>query len=469
MPRPIRVQDLDAACPAEGAGPDRPSRARGPFAPDFVAGPYWTDGMAPAPALPADPPKLADVVVVGSGYTGLNAALETARGGRTTVVLEAGDPGAGCSTRNGGQISTSIKPSLAALAERHGETRARAIRAEGRVALAWIEEFVRAEGIDCGFRRAGRFHGAHTPAHYERMVRAAERNRRDEGIEAHAVPRAEQGRELGSAFYAGGVVYPDFAALHPAQYHRGLLLSALASGVQVVPHCRALSVERRSQGFEVVTERGTIRAGDVVIATNGYTTGLTPWLRRRVIPIGSYVIATEPLERTTLDRLFPTGRMATDSRRVVFYYGPSPDRSRLVFGGRVSADETDPRVSGPRLHAEMVRIFPELAATRISHSWCGFVAYTFDELAHCGVHDGVHYAMGYCGSGVSMASYLGMRSGRRVLGLRDGASALDDLPFPTRPLYGGKPWFLPAAVTWYRWRDRLECRMAGPRDGARAA
>jgi glycine/D-amino acid oxidase-like deaminating enzyme len=275
------------------------------------------------------------------------------------------------------------------------------------------------------------------------------------------LPRAEQGAEIDSGFYHGGLVFPDYATLHPGTYHRGLLHLAERAGASIIPHCRADAIRHENGKVEVETTKGIITARDVIVATNGYTSSLTPWLQRRVIPIGSYVIATEPLAKETIEQLYPNQRMVTDSRRVVFYYGPSPDRRRIIFGGRVSAGECDPKVSGPRLHAEMVRIFPELATTKISHSWMGFVAYTFDELAHVGTHDDrVHYAMGYCGSGVGMASYLGMRTGLRVLGQPEGKTALDDLPFPTRPLYSGKPWFLSAAVAWYRWRDRRECDLA---------
>ncbi len=420
--------------------------------------PLWLDEAPPPPPLSEAPPAAADVAVIGSGYTGLHAAIQTARGGRSTVVVDAGDPGRGCSTRNGGQISTSVKPSFETLARRHGAERARAIRAEGTAALDWIESFVAAEGIECGFRRAGRIHAAHTPEAYEALARSAERIMREEGVEAYAVPRARQRDEIGTDFYFGAVVNPGYASLHPAKYHRGLLNLALGAGAQVVPRCAALSVTPAGGGFVVETERGRILARDVVVATNGSTSRLTPWLRRRVIPIGSYVIATQELPRGTMDRLFPTGRVVVDTRRVVYYFGPTPDRRRVVFGGRVSAGEADPSAGGPLLHAQMARIFPELADARVTHAWRGFVAYTFDELAHCGVHDGVRHAMGYCGSGVSMASYLGMRTGLKVLGREDGRTAFDDLPFPTRPLYAGRPWFLPAAVAWRRWRDALDER-----------
>ncbi|MDH5529675.1 MAG: FAD-binding oxidoreductase, partial [Paracoccaceae bacterium] len=185
-----------------------------------------------------------------------------------------------------------------------------------------------------------------------------------------------------------------------------------------------------------------------------------PWLQRRVIPIGSYIIATEELPAALVDRLFPTDRIASDTCKVIYYYRTSPDRKRILFGGRVSAKETNPVISGPKLYADMCRIFPDLQGYKVSHSWMGTVAYTFDELAHTGTHNGVHYAMGYCGSGVSMASYLGMRLGQKVLGLKEGATAFDGLPFPTRPLYHGNPWFLPATVAWYRWQDRMQYQKA---------
>ncbi|MCQ0091573.1 FAD-binding oxidoreductase [Roseovarius sp. M141] len=420
---------------------------------DWKDSSYWLDGLAP-PALPQTAlPARVDVVIVGSGYTGLNAAIETARGGRSTLVLEAETPGWGCSTRNGGQISTSIKPSLEKLAARHGPDRARAIRDEGKAALAWIEERIKAENIACDFRRAGRFHAAHTPAAYETLAREAEALTREEGIEAHMVPRDQQRRELGTDVYHGGTVFAAHASVNPALYHHGLLRTALDAGAQVLGQTPVTAITRTATGYDVQTPRGRVLARDVAIATNGYTTGLTSWQQRRVIPIGSYVIATEPLPKGVIDRLFPTDRVASDTCKVIYYYRASPDRTRILFGGRVSAGETDPRISGPRLHGDMCRIFPELTDTRISHSWMGTVAYTFDELAHTGTHEGMHFAMGYCGSGVSMASYLGMRMGQKMLGLAEGHTAFDDLPFPTRPFYTGRPWFLPAAVAWYRWND----------------
>jgi glycine/D-amino acid oxidase-like deaminating enzyme len=424
------------------------------FAPDYKDQPYWWEAT-PRPQLPAtELPARADVLVVGSGYTGLSAALTLARGGRHTLVIDAEDAGWGCSSRNGGQIGTSLKPTYAELSALYGSERAFRILREGHNALHWIGDFVRAEGIDCGFERVGRFHAAHNPVQYELLAKKLAKQPKGLEIETHMVPRAEQRNELGTDAYHGGAVYVPHAALDPGRYHQGLLERALGAGATVIPHCPATAIEREGGGFRVTTPRGSVTAGDVVIATNGYTGPATPWFRRRVIPIGSYIIATEPLDPDLTARLIPKARVVSDTRMLVYYYRLSPDRRRILFGGRVAYKETDPRVSAPRLHAEMCRIFPELRETRITHSWVGFVAYTFDTMPHLGCQDGLHYAMGYCGSGVSLASYFGMRIGQQVLGLKEGATALDGLTFETRPLYYGDPWFLAASIMYYRWRDR---------------
>ena len=265
------------------------------FTPDLKLTPYWWDHV-PRPALQeAAPPATVDIVIIGSGYTGLSAALQTARGGRDTLVIDAEDAGFGCSTRNGGQISTSIKPGYDELARRHGAETAFRICREGQNSLAWVADFVAAEKIDCDFRVVGRFHAAHSPAQYDALARRLRTQPKGLEVEAHMVPRAEQRSELGTDAYFGGALYARHASIDPGRFHQGMLDRVLAAGARVIPRCAAIAIERQGTGFRVDTARGSVVARNIVVATNGYTGRLTPWLQRRVIPIGSYVIATEKL------------------------------------------------------------------------------------------------------------------------------------------------------------------------------
>ena len=428
---------------------------KGLFAPDFKLTPYWWD-RTPRPNLPSvSPPDKADILIVGSGYTGLHAAIQTARAGLSTVVVDAEDAGFGCSTRNGGQISTSIKPGFEELSRRHGREIATAILKDGQASLDYTADFIRTERIECDHRIVGRFHGAHLPKKFDQLAKECEGANPAFTTGAYMVSPQDMPTELGTKAYHGGCVFPKHASVDPARYHAGLLDAAIAAGAQIFSNCAATGLTRSPTGLMVTTTKGTTRAERVILATNGYSGPLSPWHRRRIIPIGSYIIATSPVEPELMDRLFPTDRVLSDTRKLVYYYRPSPDRSRILFGGRVSVSETDPRKSAPRLHAELTSLFPELRRIQISHSWMGFVGYSFDTVAHIGEENGVYHAMGYCGSGVGMAGYPGMKLGRKAAGLAGGETGLEQIGFPTRPLYSGKPWFLAPAVTAYRIRDRF--------------
>ena len=420
---------------------------------DYKQTPYWRDA-APRPAIPEQSlPREVDVLVVGSGYTGLSAALQTARAGRSTLVVDAEDAGWGCSTRNGGQVVSFFKRGFGSLTAKYGRQTAVDILLEGYRAIDFLEDFIATENINCDWQRDGHFRGAHNARQYD-LLAAGMKDLPAELDEAvQMVSRGEQTGEIGSDRYYGGAVFPKQAALHPAKLHAGLLTSAQSHGMQVTAHCRVDSIVRDGTGFRVATSKGEVRSGAVVIGTNGYTGPLTPWQRRRVIPIGSYIIATEGLAPALARELSPRSRTLSDTRRVVFYYRLSPDGTSMLFGGRVAYMETDPQISAPRLHDAMTAIFPQLKTARVSHSWMGFVAYTFDELPHVGENAGLYYAMGYCGVG----TYLGMRLGQKVLGSADGNSPFDAIKFSSRPLYNGSPWFLAPSIAWYRMLDRLPC------------
>ncbi len=429
----------------------------GLFTSDIKTQPYWWDD-APRP----DPetqtlPKAADVVIIGSGYTGLNAAIETARAGRSTLVLDKETIGWGCSSRNGGHVSNSLKPEFAPLAKRIGTEAAKGVLQEGLNALNYIDQLVKHENLDIDWTRSGRFYGAHNARQFKLMVKYKEQ--KDEldylKLPYFIVDPKDTRQEIGTDFYHGGKVYPDVGALHPGKYSLELLRIAREAGAQTIGNCEVTDIKKHNGGFLITTASGQVIADDVVIATNGYTGKLFPWLKRRVIPIGSYIIATEPLPLELMDELLPTRRVIVDSRSLVYYYRACPQHKRILYGGRVALSEGDPMKSAPILHQRMCEVFPQLKTTKISHTWMGYVAFTFDTMPHIGKHDGMYFCMGYCGSGVSLASYFGRKIGLQVIGNKEGETPLANVKFQSRPYYNGKPWFLAPSIAVYQLRDKL--------------
>ena len=417
--------------------------------------PLWIAEQPLPPQSDALPPRDVDCAIIGAGYTGLSAARETAAAGLSTLILDAGGVGDGCSGRNGGQVAYSIKPAIEELSARHGADVAFRIGQEGLAAMKNLRELAQAAGVDIGWRPSGCFYGAHTARYFDLIRREADNQ--PAGLEQRitVVSRAEQAREIDTAFYHGGLVYHDDAAVHPMRLVLALLGRARSAGAQVIDHCPVTSMQATAGGHELLTPRGVVRAGKVLIATNGYTGPMSPWHRRRVIPIGSYQIATERLGADRVRALIPQGRNIVDTRRVVVYFRPSPDGERIVFGGRAALAEKNPLVVVPRLRAMLAQIFPTLKSAAVAHAWAGTVAFTFDKIMHLGQRDGVYFCMGYCGQGVPMAPYFGMRVGQQMAGLSEGRTALDGLEFPTRPLYTGVPWFLAPSILAYRLLDAL--------------
>ncbi len=424
------------------------------FADDFQDFAYWWDTTRLPEADPAPVPHETEVAVIGSGYTGLCAAIQTARAGRETIVLDAERLGCGCSTRNGGQVTNLLKPSLSALARKYGDDRALKILQEGRRSMTFLREFIEAEGIDCDIRLNGKFRAAHNPAHYETMARNYANQHKGLALEVDMVPRARQREEIGTDAYHGGAIIHSHFAIDPAKYHGGLVDRARTAGARLFDKCAVLGMGRSGRSHVIETSSGKILARDVVVATGGYTDRALPWFRRRVIRIGSYIVATELLPEKTVRDIIPNDRIVTDSRKLVYYYRSSPDRRRILFGGRVSLRETNPRLSAPLLRKELVGLFPQISDVKISYSWMGYVDFTFDHMPHIGRHEGAYFAMGYCGSGIATASYLGTRVGQKLVESPEGGTALDETDFSTRPYYFGNPWFLAPSVHYYRLLDK---------------
>lgn len=417
--------------------------------------PYWWEA-APVRPLPTQPlAKQADVVIVGAGYAGLTAGLTLARAGRSVVVLDKMNPGEGASTRNGGITSGNIRLSYDELVRKYGEERAIAIEAEGKTAREFIYDFIRAEGLDCDFSLTGRFYGAIGRQQYEGMARSAEKLHKTLGIESYAVPYAEQRQYLGTDYYRGGTVRMDIGGLHPAKYLAEILRVTLAAGVTVHSGTAVTSIARDGAAFRVDTSAGTISARQVLVCTNGYTDGSDPWLRRRIVPVRSRIIATEELPADLMAKLMPRKMMCGEEKILGYYYRPSPDGKRILLGGRDASQSGDPAAPTIMLRDGLVNLFPELAGVKISHSWFGNVAMHRDMLPRIFEHDGLTYATGFCGSGTVWAPWIGSRAAHKLLGDDQRKSAFDFRPMPFIPFYAGKPYFMPAFIQVYRMQDRI--------------
>jgi len=287
------------------------------------------------------------------------------------------------------------------------------------------------------------------------MARDMEDLRQLAGVESFMVPRAEQHTEIGSDVFFGGSVLPGDASLHPALYHAGLMQRIVERGGHVVGHAAAQDISSAHGGYMVKTPRGEIFGKNVLIATNGYTDGLVPELGRRILPIGSGLIATGEISEATFSRLLPKNRVYGNSNRVFYYFRAAPGERRIIWGGRVGrvANNTSPRAFR-HLARDMLHVFPDLADVPVTHAWDGMIGYTYDEVPHLGrTSAGLHYALGYCGTGVSRATYFGHKIALQIVGKSEGRTAFDELAFPSVPFHPIAKHVVPAVETWYRFRD----------------
>jgi len=422
--------------------------------------PYWGDTVVACAATPAPLPASADVVVIGAGITGLSAARALARRGLSVVVLEAHTLGWGASSRNGGMVLTGLKLSAGTLLARYGRELGRQLYQASLDSVDLVEQLIRAEGIDCSFRRSGHLALASKGAHYEHFARAADLLARKFSHPVRLVPRGALRNEIGSGIYHGAMVDELSGGLNPAQYVAGLVRAARSAGALLHERTLVERIERLGPRRRVRTARGTIDAAEILVASSGYTGAATPALRNRLLPIGSYIIVTEPLTEALAQELSPRGRMMYDSRHFLHYFRLTADR-RLLFGGRARfVPETGRAVleSAAVLRRGMLTVYPQLHDTRVDYAWGGTLDFTFDTMPHLGSMDGYHYALGYAGHGVALATYLGTRFGERL-----GTTALPldpftQIPFPGAPLglHVGKSWLLRCAAAWYKILDCIQ-------------
>ena len=423
--------------------------------------PYWWDtasGFAPDTSArdqgPSFAPASYDVVIVGAGYTGLSAARRLALAGASVLVVDKQSLGWGASSRNGGQVLTGLKVEPADLVARYGESRARQLFSEASRALERVRDVIAQESIDCDYSRSGHIQAAWKPSHFEAF-------REDQALLARVfnhpielLSRAEQRSEIGSDTYHGVLVDEHSASLNPARYVLGLASAARRAGASVVGGVGVHHLRQQSATWRLATTAGDITARDVLLATDGYTNGAAPDLRKRLVPVGSYIIATEPLGQERASRLLPKGRVAFDSKHFLYYFRLTSD-CRLLFGGRgefSTPSAASTRRAASALRSGMLKVFPDLGDVRIEYAWSGTVAFTRDQMPRAGKLGGAYYAGGYCGHGIAMATYLGDEIGRRMAGELVENPFFDDA-FRPIPLYNGSTWWLPAVGAYYRVKD----------------
>lgn len=418
---------------------------------------YWLDTAKPfASAAPGGPEGTADVAVVGAGFTGLSAALALAKKGAKVVVLEADRVAGAASGRNGGMCNNGFAQDYGGMVQKFGAERANMLYRAFDAGVDKVEAIIAEEGIDCHFARVGKLKVAAKPEHYEKIVRSQELLARSVDPETRLVTPADLPGEIGSDRFHGGMLYEKSANMHMGMFGQGLAEAVVRHGGQVFEHNPLIAMRRVSGScHELTTPHGTIKANQVLLATGTSAKGPLAWFRRRIVPVGAYLIATEPLPVELLDRLTPRRRNTVDTRNFVSYFRTSPD-NRILFGGRARfSSRSDPAAdakSGAILRRSMLEFFPGLADVRIDYCWGGMVDMTSDRLPRAGERDGLFYSMGYSGHGTHMATYMGAIMAE-VLDGRADLNPWRDFDWPAIPGYFGKPWFLPFVGAYFRYKD----------------
>jgi glycine/D-amino acid oxidase-like deaminating enzyme len=426
---------------------------------------FWLTTVEMPPIEPGPFPEKVDVAILGAGFTGLSAARALSKRGARVAVLEAQTLGWGASSRNGGMVLTGLKLGAADLISRYGKEPAQRMFAASLEAISTVEKIVQEEKIDCNFSRCGHLEVANKPGHFESFQSSSETMAREFGHHVRIVPPNELASEIGSKLYFGGLFDALSAGLNPAQYVAGLGEAAIRAGAEIHEQTCVNSIEPSAnggnKGWSVSTSRGKLWARDVLVATSGYTSPVTPALRRRIIPIGSYIIVTEILPEALAAEVSPRNRMIYNSLYFTHYYRLTPD-SRMLFGGRAAffpENENTIRESREILRRDMTKIFPQLREAKIEYVWGGTLDFAFDMMPHVGKIDGLYYSVGYAGHGVAMATLLGQKMGEHIA---SGApTALEnpfaEIKFKGAPLglYRRKPWFLPLAGMWFRFLDLI--------------
>lgn len=402
-----------------------------------------------------------DVAVIGAGFTGLNAARKLAREGASVAVLEAGQVGAGGSGRNGGHLNNGIAHGYADAKAHLGADRAHALYRAYDRSIDMIEQVIAEEGIACNFRRSGKLKLASKSSHVAGLRANYDLIAREVDPDTRWLDRADLGAEIGSGAFHGGMIYEKSAMMHMGRYVTGLADAVVRHGGTIWEGAPVNGRARAGGGWSLQTPRGTLTADRVIAATGAYSAQVPGaplgYFRRRIISVGSFIIATRPLTAAEVAATLPGNRTCVTSMNIGNYFRLSPD-NRLIFGGRARfsavSDQRSDAKSGAILRAGMEAMFPHLAGIDIDYCWGGLVGMTKDRFPRAGEADGMIYGMGYSGHGAQMSTLIGQVLADLAMG-RTGTNPLEGLDWPVVPALNGKPWFLPLVGIWFGLKDRL--------------
>ncbi|GAB5470698.1 MAG: FAD-binding oxidoreductase [Rhodospirillales bacterium] len=416
----------------------------------------WAATARPAPPTPPLTGEVeTEVAVIGGGFTGLSAALHAAEGGAQVVLLEAAEPGFGASGRNGGQVIPGFKLDPEDLVAAFGADLGERMAAYANGTADLVFELIEKHAIDCQASRDGWLQGAHSTKIMPTME-ARVRQWQARGAPVTLLDRAETTRLSGATGYVGAYCDPRGGQLNPLGYARGLAAAAIKAGASLHGASPATGLTAEGKRWRVTTPEGSLLAEQVLLCTNAYSDDLWPGLRRSVIPVFSYQVATAPLSDNLRRSIMPEGHALSDTRRLLTYCRLDPD-GRLVVGGRGGSRESSNPGDYRGVTAALRRLFPQVGEPNLQFYWGGKVAMTTAHLPHVAeLAPGVTAAIGFNGRGVAMASATGREIAGRALG-----KPMEALPFPQRPVkpipfHGLRRPVLTALVGWKRLRDLQE-------------
>jgi gamma-glutamylputrescine oxidase len=404
------------------------------------------------PALQGDVD--ADLVVVGGGCTGLSAALHAAERGLKVVLLEGGKIGWGASGRNGGQIIPGLRIGAKGLAKRYGTERAKALFDLALEARALVLDLIERHNIDCDLRLTGHLIGAVSDSDFRDLEEEAMCLDTVMKYPHADILSAAQARGKVDASYAGAMYDRLGGHMHPLNYTLGLAEAAAAANVAIHENSIAVRLEEYESRIRVSTDGGSVRAKHAVLAGDALLRGLEPRVNSRIMPVGSYIVATEPLGDKR--NVIPADVAVSDTRFVVNYYRMSAD-GRLLFGGGERYTRSPPADIAGFVRPHLEKTFPQLRACRIDHAWGGLVSVTTSRLPHVGRYGDVYFAHGYSGEGVILSTLSGKLLAEAIAGdptRLDLFSMLSPRPFPGGATFRGPLYVL--GMLWYAARDRIK-------------